>query len=570
MSGRLPAFHHVSGPEQLVSGQRHLFELFSASFFINIVALALPLSMLQVYDRILPNQNTATLDLLVLGVLSAIFLEVMLRTLREGIAGLVSARFEHRGHYESLYRLLSLPMAQFEKGGSGTHLERLSSIDKLRDFHGGKMLLALADLPFVGIFLLVLMFLGGWLVFVPIIIAAVFVYVSLKQSDHLRRITEETGEQHERRFNFVLETLSGIQTVKALSAESQMLRRFERLLEGSMPGRRDLAVRQGAVQMMGAVFTQTLTVCTVALGAILVVDQQMTVGSLGACTMLAGRIAPPVQAALSVWLRRQSNVLAEQRVAETFTIARESAREPLTITQGVLTLEGVCHGHRSDGSWLLNDVSLTLKPGDSISIRGANGSGKSLLLWLMTGHLTPEKGRVLIDGQDLSQVRRDELWQAASLLSEQGEVVEGTFLENLTLFDLERERQALSVSEELGLNEVASSLAQGFDAPLGGKIGSSLPRGVIQRIAIARVFALSPAVFLFDDANTLLDGASDQLLMKAIERRMESHVFVIVSHRPSTLRIARCHYEFVDGRLLPVEESRGGGSLPPSSGGGAV
>ena len=116
MSGRLPAFHHVSGPEQLVAGQRRLFELFSASFFINVVALALPLSMLQVYDRILPNQNTATLDLLVLGVLSAICLEMMLRTLREAIAGLVSARFEHRGHYESLYRLLSLPMDRFEKG----------------------------------------------------------------------------------------------------------------------------------------------------------------------------------------------------------------------------------------------------------------------------------------------------------------------------------------------------------------------------------------------------------------------------------------------------------------------
>ena len=117
----------------------------------------------------------------------------------------------------------------------------------------------------------------------------------------------------------------------------------------------------------------------------------------------------------------------------------------------------------------------------------------------------------------------------------------------------------MSVAEELGLNEVASSLPQGFDAPFGGKIGSSLPRGVIQRIAIARVFALDPAVFLFDDANTLLDGASDQLLTKAIERRKKDHAFVIVSHRPSTLRIAQCHYELVGGRLLPVNESKRGG-----------
>ena len=166
------------------------------------------------------------------------------------------------------------------------------------------MLLALADLPFIGIFLLVLMFLGGWLVFVPLIITAIFVSISLRQSVHLRRITEETGEQYERRFNFILETLSGIQTVKALSAESQMLRRFERLLEGSILGRRSLAVRQGAVQMMGGVFTQTLTVLyPVAFEMRLLMTK--AVGSLRRVRCCQAELLP-VQAALSVWLRRQA------------------------------------------------------------------------------------------------------------------------------------------------------------------------------------------------------------------------------------------------------------------------
>ncbi|NKD87853.1 ATP-binding cassette domain-containing protein [Haematospirillum sp. 15-248] len=567
MAGQAPAFHRASDPAHLVSGQRHLVELFLSSFFINVVALALPLSMLQIYDRILPNHNMATLDLLALGVISALILEMLLRTLREGLAGLVSARFEHRGHYESLRRLLSLPMSRFEKDGGGTHLERLSSVDKLRDFHGGRMLLALADLPFIGIFLFVILFLGGWLVFVPILMTAVFVMVSLHQGDKLRSATEETGEQYERRFNFMLETLSGIQTVKALSAEAQMLRRFERLLENAISGRHILAIRQGAVQMLGAIFTQALTVGTVAFGAMLVVDHQMTVGSLGACTMLAGRIAPPVQAALSVWLRRQSNTMAEQRVAETFAIALDEDKDPLVIDKGVLTLDNVCYGRRPDGSWLLDSVSLTLRPGDSISIRGANGSGKSLLLWLMTGHLVPEQGRVLVDGQDLANVRRDDLWQATGFLGEHGELVAGTFLENLTLFDHERERTALAVAEELGLNEFAASLAQGFDAPLGGRIGSALPRGVIQRISIARILALDPAVILFDDANTLLDGASDQLLMQAMQRRMKDRAFVIVSHRPSTLKIAQCHYELVAGRLVPLPGPDGVvRAVPPEQG----
>ncbi|WP_019644849.1 peptidase domain-containing ABC transporter [Novispirillum itersonii] len=553
MIGLSRSFQAAQSPKDLVAGHRHLAELVSASLVINLVALALPLSMLQVYDRILPNHNTATLDMLTLGVLTAIVLEALLRTVREGIAGLVSARFEHRGHYETLRRLLSLPLSGFERDGGGTHLERLSAIDRLRDQFGGRTLLALVDAPFVVIYLSVIMFLGGWLVLAPIVASAIFIGVSIWQGQQLRGATEQTGEQDERRFNFMLETLSGIQTVKALSAEVQMLRRFERLLEGALGGRRGLAIRQGNGQITGAIYMQALTVLTVAFGALMVVDHAMTVGSLGACTMLAGRIAPPIQAAIGVWLRRQSVHTAIQRVEETFSMPVNISMKPLEVTEGVLTLENVSHGKRPDGTFVVQDVNLTLRPGESISIRGENGSGKSLLLWLMTGQVRPDKGRVLIDGQDLSSLDPQSVAALIGVLPEQGEVFTGTLMENLTLFDAEREQDALKVADELGLNEVAASLAQGFDAPLGGRIGSSLPRGVIQRIAIGRVLTADPLLLLFDDANALLDGASDQRLTEAIERRMPTCGVVIVSHRPSTLRIATTHYEIRDGRLQLLE-----------------
>lgn len=483
---------------QLVAGQRHLLELSLASLLINCVALALPLTMLQVYDRILPNANIATLDLLVLGVGAAIVLEIFLRYQRESLAAGIAARFEHRGHVHSLTRLLRMPMADFEKDGGGSHLERLAAVDQLRDQVGGRSFIALVDFPFVFLYLAVILFLGQELVLVPLALAGLFTVIAVAQGLLLQKVVEKTSEQDERRQNFMIETLGGIHTVKALAAEAQMLRRFERLLENAIGGRRQVALRNASVQMMAALFSQVTTVLVVAGGALMVMDNRMTVGSLAACTMLAGRITPVIQGALGIWLRRQTLRVARRRVNSTFAIPEADPRPALPAATGAARLEvvGVSHGTREDGRTLLRDISLSVAPGEAISIRGGNGSGKSLLLWLMTGQLTPDQGRVMLDGVDLSTVDPASLSRHVGYLSDQGELVRGTLLENLTLFDRERETAAMKVADELGLNDVAAYLSQGFEAKLGGRIADILPRGVVQRIAIARVLAMEPRVIL--------------------------------------------------------------------------
>lgn len=545
----------ITRASQLVAGQRHLVELSLVSLLINLVALALPLTMLQVYDRILPNANIATLDVLVLGVGLAILVEIFLRQLRESLAAGIAARFEHRGHVLSLTRLLRMPMADFEKDGDGSHLERLAAVDQLRDQVGGRSFIALVDFPFVFIYLGVIYFLGQELVLVPLGLAVLFTIIALGQGMLLQKVAEDTAVQDERRHNFMIETLGGIHTVKALAAEAQMLRRFERLLENAIGGRRQVALRNASVQMMAALFSQFTTVLVVAGGALLVMDNRMTVGSLAACTMLAGRITPVVQGALSVWLRRQTLRMARRRVASTFAIPDAGNRPAMPEMRGAAKLElrGLGHGRRGDGRRQVSGIDLTLEPGESISIRGDNGSGKSLLLWLMTGQLTPDEGRVLLDDVDLSTVDAGSLNRHIGYLSDQGDLIQGTLLENLTLFDREREAAAMQVAEELGLNDVAAYLSQGFEAKLGGRIADILPRGVVQRVAIARVLALEPRVILFDDAAMLLDGSAETLLMDAIRRRKGFCTLVIVSHRPSTLKVADRHFELVDGTLRETE-----------------
>lgn len=551
IEGSASAITYPKRVSDLIAGQRHTGELLLASLLINALGLALPLTMLQVYDRILPNSNTATLTLLTIAVGVAILTEMLLRQLRDAVVVKVAARFEHRGHCETLGRLLRMPMAEYSRQGGGSLLERLSAVDQMRDQVSGRSFIALIDFPFVFLYLGIFYILGGGLVAVPAALAAAYAVTTLAQAWLLRDRVEANAIQDERRHNFMLETLSGVHTVKALAAEAQMQRRFERLLENAVDGRRRVAVRQASVQIMGATFGQLTTVLTVAGGALLVIDQTMTIGGLAACTMMAGRMAPAVQAAFGVWVRRQSLRVARQRLAATLAIQPAQVAAQLPAPDGPLRLEvrGVRFGKRRNGEPLLDGIDLALEPGETISIRGDNGCGKSVLLWLMAGQLSPEAGQVLVDGVDLAGVDRFHLHNHIGYLPDHGELVQGTFLENLMLFNREREWPAMQVADELGLGDIAAYLPQGYDTRLGGRIADILPRGVVQRIAIARVLALQPRLILFDDANTLLDGNAETLLMEAIRRRKGQATLVVVSHRPSTLRVADRHFVLADGRL---------------------
>lgn len=536
---------------ELVAGQRHIGELTLVSLLINVLGLALPLTMLQVYDRILPNSNTATLSLLTLAVGVAILVEVGLRQVRDVTVAKVAARFEHRGHAETLARLLRMPMNDFSRQGGGSLLERLAAVDQMRDQISGRSYIALIDFPFIFLYLGMFWFLGGMLVLIPAGLALAYAVLTLVQAAMLRGRVEDNAIQDERRYNFMLETLSGIHSVKALAAEAQMQRRFERLLENAVDGRRKLAVRNAGVQLSAALFSQTSTVLTVAGGALLVIDQHMTTGGLAACTMLAGRAAPAIQAAMGVWVRRQTLRVARQRMTDTFAIphARIGAQLPAPARPVRLELKGVRFGKRRSGEPLLDGIDLTLEPGESISIRGDNGCGKTVLLWLMSGQLRPDAGEVLVDGVDLASVDRFNLHYHIGYLPDHGELIQGTFLENLTMHHRDREQAAMQLADELGLGDIAAYLPQGYDTKLGGRIADILPRGVVQRIAIARVLALRPRLILFDDANTLLDGSAETQLMDAIKRRKGKATLVVVSHRPSSLRAADRHFVLDGGRL---------------------
>ncbi|OFX10619.1 MAG: ABC transporter permease, partial [Alphaproteobacteria bacterium RIFOXYD12_FULL_60_8] len=369
----------------------NLLDLSIGSFFLNVLGLALPLSLLQVYDRIVPNESTSTLLFLLLGVFSALVLEGILRTCRGFVTGWIGARFEYLAGTAALERLLTTSVEDFEKDGSGMHMEHMAGLSTVKDFYSGQAILAVLDLPFVVVYLGLIGFLGGLLVLIPLALLLLFALSAYLLGIKLRGSLGDRMVSDERRFSFIIEVLNGIHTVKSMAMEAQMLRRYERLQESCAQGDYSVAQRASAAMSLSSFFSQLTMVSVVTAGSTYVIDQQMTIGGLAACTMLSARSMSPLTRAMGIWSRFQTIRLARERLRKIFALPPEALSGLPTTSQivGKVEMRDVNFRYIKDGAFILENINVSIAPGECIGIAGGNGSGKSTLLGLMLGILKP-------------------------------------------------------------------------------------------------------------------------------------------------------------------------------------
>lgn len=527
------------------------FDLAVASLFLNILGLAMPMSLLQVYDRILPNKSTGTMVLLLLGVLGALALETVLNFGRSWVTGWVGARFEHKAGCEALRRLVMTGIDHFEKEGSGVHLERMNSLGTVREFYAGQALLTLMDLPFALLYLGLVAMMGGHLVLVPIVLLVAFGIAAMKVGTSLRDAIQKRITADDRRFNFIIEVLGGIHSVKAMSMEAQMVRRYERLQEGCAEGYYRVALKSANALGVSSFFSQMTTIAVAAFGSLLVMDGTMTTGGLAACSLLAGRAMAPLQKALGVWTRFQTFLLARERLDEIFKLPEEAAAglPKLESARGRLQLENVSFRFNDKSPDVISDASITIEEGECVAILGGNGSGKTTLLTLMQGALRPRSGRLLLDGEDVTGFDPQSVRDKIAYLPQMGVLFQGSILQNITMFRPELDDVAVETAALLGLDEVVSTMPMGFDSNVGDGAYDSLPRGIKQRIAIARALVNNPRIVLFDEANTAVDSAGDNFLRVWLERAKGKRTLVLVTHRPSLVKLADRSFDLDHGRL---------------------
>jgi len=528
------------------------FELLLSTVGINLLSMALPIALLQVYDRIIPNEALGTTAILGIGVAIAMVLEVLLRLARGHLIGLVAARWEHRAHVAAFDHLLETDLGIFESIGSGRHIERFNALGGLRDAQSGNAFLAIVDLPFVILYLGLVAYLGRSLVLVPLVTCILLTVAVGVFAVMVRRLLNAQHEAEETRQNLLIAIISGLLTIKMIGMEALIKRRYEEVQEDrgtTLMGAEETTT--GAQELVN-LFVQVSSVALVAYGAWLVTTGKLSMGVLAACTMLSGRAMQPIQAAMAFWMRMQGIGIAREQIRALFDMSvtekgEATAPADREFYRGNIELRDIRFRYSPEGPEILAGANLTINPGEMVAIVGPNGTGKSVVLALIRGLLAPLEGRVLIDGHDVAAIPSETLRSVVALVPQQEALFRGTLMDNITMFRPELAGAGRVAAEMLGLALEVDRMPMGFKSPIGEGAVDQLPRGVGQRICIARALVDKPKILLLDEANSAMDIAGDVALAETIRMLRGKVTLVLVSYRPSNLALAHRVVDLRDG-----------------------
>lgn len=532
-------------------------DVLAASFGVNLLSLALPLVILQVYDRIIPEEALDTFAVLMLGIAVVAVLDYLLRTFRNHITGWSAARFEHATGQRAVDRLMGAEIDAFEQSAPSTHLDRIAAVEPLRDFHSGQGLIALSDLPFAAIFLVLIWLIGGELVFATLAVAAFALLFSFLIGWRLDRALRDRARLDDDRYSFIFQVLNGIHTVKGMGMEAQFLRRYEAMLGPLARVVERVAFLSSLGQSLSTTFSNLAMVVTGALGSILVVGGSVSGGALIACVLLAGRAIQPLMRIIGLWVQSRTLRLAEERLNVLMEMPQEKNRTGSFATAlpdiGDIVLDRVTV-HRGNADFpTLREISLDIPKGSFICVQGPIGGGKSTFMDLLAGLVAPDEGEITFDGLASSGIDPDALRARIGFARQDSVLYRGTIEENLTLFgDHDGLANALRYARRLGLDEVLALMPQGLKTPVGDTASDVLPGSVQQQIALVRILAKEPELLLLDEANSAFDLETDQLFRYLLQDLKGEKTIVMVTSRPSLLRLADRVIEFNRG-LLVVE-----------------
>lgn len=545
--------------EQFKSGIKPVmrFDIITSSLVVNLLSLALPMVLLQVYDRIIPNQALNTLSILIIALMIVLVLDVLLRTARSYLVGWIGAQYEHETGCSAMTNILNGNLKELEAVSSGEHLDRLNSIDSVRDFYSSQASLAIMDLPFVLLFLILLGYIGGALLVVPVLLLIQLSIIAYYLGIYLRNAIEEDTIWEDRKYSFIIEVLRGVHSVKSMAMESLMGRRYEKLMESCSKSSYNVIYLNSLAQSIGTTFSQITMIAVASVGSIMIINNTLTLGALAASILLAGRTVQPLLRALGIWTRFQHIQIAHDKLNTIEEIPQERTDETVDVTDiQSIELKDFCFKYNADDDFALNNINLKLNKGDIIGIRGGNSSGKSTLLWALMGGLKPDHGQLLINDQVAEKYSTNSIRTRIAYLPSQPVMFQGTVLDNLTMFQGDQKIDSvLEAAELMDLSQILVRMPEGFETMVGDASQNELPAGIVQKIAIVRALASDPDIILFDEANSGLDSGSDEELKELIEKLKGRCTIVLVSFRPSLLNLADKLYDLDNGQLI---ENKGG------------
>ena len=527
-----------------------------ASAVINLLSLALPLTILQVYDRVLPNAAYETLAALILILTATIIIDGSLKYLRSTVINWSAAAFTHNISVDSLGRMLSARPSLFSRTTTSEHLERLNAVAGLGNHYSAQSRTIVIDILFIPIFSAVIIFIGGSIFASVVGLFALFSYLALRGTQSLNDVIEDRESFDARKQDFVIEILRAIQTVKAAAMEPQIMRRFESLQSATSVVTREMIRLTGTAQTYNNAYAALSTIVIVSAGAVLVLNGRLTLGALACCMLLSSQLLQPLMRSLASWNEIK---LAEHRrtrvsaiYAETKPHIMSAPRFPERFTPKSVSLQNVTIQF-GDAIPVLENINFDVAAGEFVAITGADGCGRTSLLRALIQDAPIVAGEVRIGDEPVEPNAPNILRRQVRYVGLNPVIFRGTILENITLFGETPAKVALSAAKFTGLDEEVVKMPLGYDTLLKSAAGRDIPAPTAQSVTLTRALAMRPSVLVLDEANTLLDMAGEQRFIEALNRLRGKVTTIIATHRPSLLRMADKTYGIREGELQLIE-----------------
>ncbi|AVR95890.1 type I secretion system permease/ATPase [Pseudoduganella armeniaca] len=540
LAGELAKFDFTWFIPAIVKYRKLLGEVLLVSFVLQFFALITPLFFQVVMDKVLVHRGFTTLDVIAVGLVAVMLFEVALTTLRSYVFAHTTSRIDVELGARLFRHLLALPLAYFQARRVGDSVARVRELENIRSFLTGNAITLVLDLLFSVVFIAVMLSYSGWLSLIVILSLPCYVILSALFTPVLRaRLNEKFARSAENQA-FLVETISGIDTVKAMAVEPHWTRKWDNQLAAYVSSSFRTATIGTLAGSGVTLVSKLVTVATMYVGARLVIDNQMSVGQLIAFNMLAAQVAQPVMRLAQLWTDFQQTGISVQRLGDILNTRTEVAgnKSPLPALAGQITLDDVVFRYRPDGPEVLKGVSLRIAPGEVIGIVGRSGSGKSTLTKLVQRLYVPERGRVLVDGMDLALADSTSLRRQIGVVLQENVLFARSIRDNIALADPGAPLSAVIEAAKLaGAHEFILELPEGYDT-LVGEHGSSLSGGQRQRIAIARALMTDPRVLIFDEATSALDYESERIIQNNMKAICRGRTVIVIAHRLSAVRDA--------------------------------
>jgi ATP-binding cassette, subfamily B, bacterial HlyB/CyaB len=560
LAGALAKFDFSWFVPSLVKYRKLLGEVLLVSLFLQLFALVSPLFFQVVMDKVLVHRGTTTLDVLVIGLIVVTVFESVLTVLRSYVFSHTTSRIDVELGARLFRHLVSLPLAYFQARRVGDSVARVRELENIRSFLTGNAITLVLDVAFSVIFVAMMFAYSVPLTLIVLASLPLYVGISLLLVPVLRARLNEKFARGAENQALLVETVTGIQTVKASALEPAIAKRWDDQLAAyvSASFKTQTLANYGheAINLTGKI----VGAATLWYGARLVMDQELSVGQFVAFNMFAQRVAQPIMRMAQLWTDFQQTGISMARLGDILNTRTEvppSNAAQLPPLKGRIQFDQVNFRYRPEAPPVLHDLSIDVKPGEVIGIVGRSGSGKSTLTKLVQRLYSPEQGRVLIDGVDISLIDAAQLRRQIGVVLQENLLFNRSVRENIAITDPAAPIEAVMRAAQLaGAHEFVSELPEGYDTIVGEQ-GTGLSGGQRQRIAIARALFTNPRILILDEATSALDYESEAILQQNMAAICNGRTVIIIAHRLSAVRMANRIIAMDRGRVVesgPHEE----------------